>query len=211
MSPKMSRTDRRAWKQARTLAELGELTARWLEGDIASQPGYMPNCGPDPETAELIPTLAKLNRAGYVTECSQPGLAPTLGYDGRLWSQRAAVSGFADDATLAQIRAAVERTGQLVLIAHRTLPRWRGCWRAWRLPSTGMAVTAAERGHRVHTAFGARMSLGDVEGCFDELGREGFAAVRAAHQVTVIDPVWGRVEYLWPVLDAVMADLGGVV
>ncbi len=43
MNPKMSRTDRRAWKQARTLAELGELTARWLEGDIASQPGYMPN------------------------------------------------------------------------------------------------------------------------------------------------------------------------
>jgi len=43
---RMSRCDRRAWEQARTLLELGELVARWLEGDIASQPGYMPDCGP---------------------------------------------------------------------------------------------------------------------------------------------------------------------
>lgn len=198
---RMSRADRRAWEQARTLTELGELTARWLEGDIASQPAYMSNCGPDPETAELIPTLAKLNRAGYVTECSQPGLPPTEGYDGRLWSQRAAVSGFADDATAARILAAVGGTG-LVLIAHETPPRRR--WRPRRRPIMGMAVTAAEHGHRVHTHFGARMSLGDLRSCFGDLGREGFAAVRAAHQVTVIDPVWGRDEYLWSVLDAVV-------
>ena len=200
---RMSRPDRRAWKQARTLAELGELTARWLEGDIASQPGYEPNCGPDPETTELIPSLARLNRAGYVTDCSQPGLPPTEGYDGRLWSQRAAVSGFADNVTLAQIRAAVERTGQLVLITHRAPSRWSGCWLPWRLPDTGMAVTAAGRGHRVHTEFGARMSLSALEGCFADLGREGFATVRDAHQVTVIDPVWGRDEYLWSALGAV--------
>ena len=201
---RMSRADRRAWEQARTLAELGELTVRWLEGDIASQPGYMPNCGPDPETAGLIPTLARLNRAGYVTVGSQPGMAPTEGYDGRLWSQRAAVSGFADDATGARILTAVERTGQLVLIAHNTPPKRR--WWPRRRPSMGMAVTAAGHGHRVHTHFGARMSLGDVEGCFGGLGRDGFAAVRDAHQVTVIDPVWGRDEYLWHVLDAVTVD-----
>ena len=197
----MNRADRRAWEQARTLTELGELTARWLEGDIASQPGYKPNCGPARETIELIPTLAKLNRAGYVTVGSQPGLPPTEGYDGRIWSQRAAVSGFADDATWDRIRIAVERTRQLVLIAHHTPPRWQ-----WRLPSSGMAVTAAGHGHRVSTEFGGRMSLGDLEGCFAELGRGGFATVRDAHQVTVIDPVWGRAEYLWSVLDAAVAD-----
>jgi len=194
----MNRNDRRAWKQARTLTELGELTARWLEGDIASQPGYRPNCGPDPETTELIPTLATCNRAGYVTVGSQPGLAPTEGYDGRIWTQRAAVSGFADDATLAQIRAAVEGT-ELVLITYCNPSRWGQSSRLWRVPIAGMAVTAA--GYRVSTEFGARMSLGDLEGCFAELGREGFAAVRAARQVTVIDPVWGRNDVLWPVLD----------
>jgi len=157
-------------------------------------------CGPDPETTELIPTLARLNRAGYVTDCSQPGLPPTEGYDGRLWSQRAAVSGFADDATAARILAAVEGTG-LVIIAHETPPRRR--WWPGRRPNPGMAVTAAEHGHRVHTHFGGRMSLGDIKSCFADLGREGFAAIRDALQVTVIDPVWGRDEYLWSVLNVV--------
>ena len=204
---RMSRADRREWEQACTLAELGELTARWLEGDIASQPGCMSNLGPDSETTELIPTLAACNRAGYVTVDSQPGEAPGLGYDGRLWSQRAAVSGFADDATAARILTAVEGTGQLVIIAHDTPPERR--WWPWRRPSTGMAVTAAEDGHRVSTELGGRMSLGDLEDCFAELGQDCFAAVRDALQVTVIDPVWGRNDVLWSALDAV-ADLSGV-
>ncbi len=68
----MSAADRRAWEAARTLDDLGELTARWLEGTIASQPGYEPGCGPDPETAALIPVVARCNRAGYVTCGSQP-------------------------------------------------------------------------------------------------------------------------------------------
>jgi len=199
---RMSRADRREWEQARTLTELGELTARWLEGDIASQPGYRPNCGPARETTELIPTLAKLNRAGYVTRLgSQPGLPPTEGYDGRLWSQRAAVSGFADDATTARILTAVDGTG-LRLIGHDT-PLRRRLWPRWRRPgNTAVDVTTA--GGRVTNDSGARMSLGDLESCFAELGQEGFAAVRDAIQVTVIDPVWGRDEYLWSVLSAVV-------
>ena len=79
----MSTADRQAWEAARTLADLGELTAQWLEGAIASQPAYTPGCGPDPETAPLIPVLACCNRAGYVTNGSQPGEAGT-GYDGAL-------------------------------------------------------------------------------------------------------------------------------
>ena len=38
--------------------------------------------------------------------------------------------------------------------------------------------------------------------------REGFAAVRDALQVTVIDPAWGRDEYLWSVLHAVVDPSG---
>ena len=204
----MNRADRRAWKQARTLTELGELAARWLEGDIASQPGYRPNCGPARETAGLIPTLARLNRAGYYTVGSQPGLAPTEGHDGRVWTQRAAVTGFADDDTWDRIRTAVERARQLVLIAHRTPPRGRVWTRPRRLRGAGMAITTA--GDRVHTQFGARMSLGDIEGYLWELGQEGFAAVRGALQVTVIDPVWGRDDVLWSVLNTVVGDRIGV-
>ena len=51
----MNRSDRKLWAQTRTLADLGELTAQWLEGRIASVPGY---CGsPADETASLAPVL----------------------------------------------------------------------------------------------------------------------------------------------------------
>ena len=69
----MRRTDRKRWASARTPADVGELTAQWLEGRIASQPGYAPGCGPDPETADLTGVLAACNRAGFITDTSQPG------------------------------------------------------------------------------------------------------------------------------------------
>ena len=43
MSRDTGESDLAAWRSARTLADLGELTARWLEGTVASVPGY---CGP---------------------------------------------------------------------------------------------------------------------------------------------------------------------
>jgi hypothetical protein len=64
------------------LADLGELTAQWLEGTIASVPTVWPGCGPDEEATELIPVLAARNRAGYVTTVSRAGEGPAPGYDG---------------------------------------------------------------------------------------------------------------------------------
>jgi hypothetical protein len=54
--------------------DLGGLMARWLEGRTSYEPGYLA-AGPDAETASLVPVLAQLNRAGYVTDFSQPGIA----------------------------------------------------------------------------------------------------------------------------------------
>lgn len=45
--------DLTAWRQARSLPELGELTALWLEGAITSQPGYAPGYGPDQAAADM--------------------------------------------------------------------------------------------------------------------------------------------------------------
>ncbi len=72
----MDPEDAARWRAARTLADLGELTAQWLEGKIASIPAVVPGCGPGEETAELIPVLAACNRAGYVTTVSRPGEEP---------------------------------------------------------------------------------------------------------------------------------------
>lgn len=69
------------WEQATTLHDLARLTADWLEGS----PGEHPNGydRPDDETESLIPTLARVNRAGFLTVNSQPGHEPKVGHDGR--------------------------------------------------------------------------------------------------------------------------------
>ena len=143
----MSTADRQAWEAARTLADLGELTAQWLEGAIASQPAYTPGCGPDPETAPLIPVLACCNRAGYVTNGSQPGEAGT-GYDGAWWEQRAAVEGFASPAVAERIWEAAEagradrdrpRARHAAAVAHPLRPGGARHPRGRRAPAPGSA------------------------------------------------------------------------
>lgn len=102
-------SDRQLWEAARTLADLGVLTARWLEGNIHWLPLYSSD-GPDPETTPLIEPLAEMNRLGLWTDQSQPG---ELG-DG--WAQRANVGGYADEATANALAAGLLDT-DLLLIA----------------------------------------------------------------------------------------------
>jgi len=183
----MSTADRRAWDSAWTLADLGELTARWLEGHLASQPAYAPGTGPAPETGPLVPVLARINRAGYLTCCSQPGEAGT-GYDGAWWEQRAAVQGFTCPAVAERIWEAAEAAG-LTVIAHApaTLPRWRIRY--------DRAVPVTRREARPCTWFGAQLSRRHLRDGWTGYGichPDAVTALCAAWQVTVIDPGWDR-------------------
>jgi hypothetical protein len=195
----VNRADRATWRAARTLADLGELTARWLEGEIRSQPGYADpapgeDWGPDPETRALVPVLAAANRAGFVTSGSQPGVSD-LGYDGAWWSQRAAVEGFASDVTLARLRA-VALAASLIVIAHR--PRR---WRTTRCD----AVCVTRRAGRDVTGFGVCLSRRHLRDSWVGYGvchPNAVAALCQAWQVTLVDPLWGRDSVLWPVLRA---------
>ncbi len=192
----MSRADRKRWASTRSLADVGEVMALWLEGEVKSWPGYAPGCGPDEETTELIPTLAALNRAGLVTISSQPGLPPTRGWDGRDWQQRAAVKGFAVGSTLYELHGVAEDAG-LRVIRHRTRRRWFGSFRGGR---SAVPVTATGDVGRVATAFGAELDAAVVEFIFEGIGDAAMNEVLDAWQVTVIDPVWGRNDVLWPTL-----------
>jgi uncharacterized protein DUF6919 len=184
----VNRAGRKLWASARTLADLGELTAQWLEGRIASVPGY---CGgPAGETSELIPVLAAVNRAGFVTDCSQPGGS------GPGWEQRAAVSGFADPGARARLWEATEG-----------LPLMRLGGRATRLRVNYRAALAVTRdGRGVVTRFGAnlpRCHLSDSWTGYGTCGREAVEAVCDAWQITLIDHAWGREDSpLWPALAA---------
>ncbi|SRR6266568_756696 len=192
----MNRADRKTWAAARTLADLGELTAQWLEGRIASVPGY---CGtPADETIPLVPVLARLNRAGFVTDTSQPGeIEP--GYE-----QRAAVQGYADQYLASRLVLAAHDAGLMtVLFSPAELPRWRYRY--------GRSVTVTRVGGRRFTGFGVqipRRHIRDAHLGYGVCDREATAAIEAAWQVTLADPEWGREALLWDVLDAALAGNG---
>ena len=189
----VTRSDLAAWQSARTHADLGELTARWLEGTIASVPGY---CGPPAgETEELIPVLAKLNRAGFVTTGSQPAFDGP-GYDGAHWRQRAAVEGFAGPELASALLAAASGAGLTdVLHDPATLSRWRYDY------DRDVTVTTRD-GYEV-TGFGVQLPRRHIRDSWIGYGichRDAVDALCSAWQVTVIDRQWGRADLLWDVL-----------
>jgi hypothetical protein len=181
------------WAEAVTFADLAELTAQWLEGTLAFHPGGYDI--PDPETTELCPALATMNRAGFLTDVSQPGEV-AVGYDGAGWQQRAAVQGYVADEGVLRSLALTARVYGLLFVLNDPRERDRQD-----------PVVVTTRAGRPYTKFGVwlprdhtRMSYGTW------CRREVVAAVNAAYQVTVIDPRWGRNDVLWLVLAGLRRD-----
>lgn len=201
LGDRMTRGDADRWWQARTLGDLGELTALWLEGKIASQPPYAANYGPDEETTHLVPVLAAANRAGYLTHQSQPGVPPEAGYDGETWCQRAAVCGYASEELARRIDDACTAAGMIV---HVHSPRRRN-GRDWTPVTTRAGQTVTGFGRRIPLrGSGIRFLYGGT--CHPD----AVNAIADAHQVTVIDPEWGRDDWLWPALTVAVGALYSV-
>lgn len=197
-------TDQDRWRQAATLKGLGELTALWLEGAIQCNPGYSAS-GPDSETEELVPVLAAINRAGFVTINSQPG------EDGAGYRQRATVCGFCEEPTAMRIYRGLVETDLLVL-AYPPGPEDNGMRQVpvtiWtdedgpgheyqELCPNGVLINTWTAGH-VPSEHIADM-YGQV------LDSRAIAALEDAWQVEVVDTRWGRNDLLWPELSAVFA------
>lgn len=176
------------WKSARTVADLGQAMALWLEGRIPTWPGYG-DTRPDDETRHLIPTLAAACRAGYVTTNSQPGEQPTRGYDGRMWRQRAAVEGWiADPRLLDRIRSHARGTG-ITVIANRPGER----------SHPGIPCTEADG--EIRTGFGwspghRKLIASEWPGA----GRHAIRELRNATHLVLVDTEWGRDNRLWPLI-----------
>lgn len=207
-TPWMSRRDCRLWQSANSVADLGELLARWLEGDLKSWPGYETGCGPDPETRRLIPTLVALNRAGYLTTNSQPGLMGP-GFDGAWWSQRAAVTGhIADRALLGQLLLAAADHALLTVVTGGQEQYW---------PES---IPVTTRNSETVTDFGAHLGRRDLRCVWPQLGErvfaptinaDAFTAVEQAWQVTIVAPDFGASgERMWPVLATALEEVRDV-
>jgi hypothetical protein len=186
----MTRTDRRLWKTTESLADLGNLTARWLEGDIASQPGYQPNYGPDDETLPLIGTLAACNRGGYLTSGSQPGTDPET-VDGLHWHQRAAVEGYAIDPSLiGRLVGAAEAAGLDIVLTDDLDTEEAG------------AVVTLLNG-QPYTRFGAHLAPRDLRSIWQGIGETAMSDIFAATRITLATKEWGTEagHDLWAFLD----------
>lgn len=181
-------THQELWQYARTLADLGTLTADWLEGGNSFLPAYLPGqdgkIRPADETASLISHLVRANRNGFVTTSSQPGVALADGC-----GQRASVNGFCTEDTAERIQDACLGTD---LIAIATPPAWEN--------PTRIAVSI--RDAKPCTWAGAVASVVDIGVYYGEDCPRAVASLFLAWQVTILDPAWGRAGLLWERLDA---------
>jgi hypothetical protein len=189
-------TDWEPWENAWTLADLGEVTARWLEGRVDAHPGY--GGDPDDETTELVPVLAAINRAGFVTDSSQPGETGADGPYGAWW-QRAAVDGFCDAEAFFALADLAHAAGLEVRV--RAMPPRRRIrlpfWQLRREPGIPVSWSA---GCGVMTDFGTPMLWEDICTSFWVCSDGALERLAEAWQVTLVDPCWGRNDRLWPVL-----------
>jgi hypothetical protein len=188
--PWTPRAHRARWAKARTLTDLGGLTADWLEGTLRHHPGY-PGAGLDPETAALLPFLARLNRAGLVTANSQPGHSPTAGWDGAVYTQRAAVDGWTTDRTLLRVLIKTALGHDFHIVIHGPTPTPRTDY-------TRIPVTC--RNGQPTTWFGDPYRPHDLAAVWSGIAPDALTALRSAVHVTLADTTWGPSTRLWTTL-----------
>ena len=166
-----------SWGTAKSLKDLGELTARWLDGAEIEHPVYAGG-GPDPETLPLIPDLVELNRSVFVTDCSQPGQPMTNGS-----GQRAVVEGFCREDVARQV-AALGLWTDLIVLAFP--PGFK----------VARSIPITIDNYQPYT-WGGRHDSGEFESYRRACGAEAVEELRSSWMVHVIDPQWGRDRYLW--------------
>ncbi len=165
----------RRWRAAQTFEDLCELTALWIEDQVP----FHPYCALEEESDALRPTLAEFNRRGLMTTFSQPGEPGRIGDQ-----QRAVVEGRAKE-EVAKALYALGLAADLLALVYE--PRVAG---GYQVPISTWAC-------HPHTWAGA--ALGDelLEHFEDACSSAAFADLCSAWQVVMIDPVWGREQYLW--------------
>lgn len=183
MAPDPDDNDRSPWRVARSFDDLAELTARFIEGDLAHFPGWLA-ADTDEETDEIAEDLAAINRLGFMTLASQPGRAPHKGFGGHTFAQRAFVAGFAS-AAAARALDALSAEPELVITSCPT-DQTGGC----KLP-------VGRRGDEM-TAWAGHAAGPEELAIFAEvLAPEALRTLERARYVSIIDPHWGNRELLW--------------
>ncbi len=167
------------WPAARSLRDLADATVDFLEGKLQETPSHMGP--PDSESASLIPMLVRMNRSGFMTTSSQPGLIAVP--EGS--AQRAYVEGFCNEETAYKIQTALLYE-ELVVITF-----------APDCESDSSIAVTIDDGQPF--TFLGRWSVEEFN--FYRNGNPRLdMALDAALCLQVFDPVWGRNDRLWDTL-----------
>jgi hypothetical protein len=170
------------WRDARTIADLGQNMAGWLEGRVPSWPGYDGPFGQEEDNGarHLIPVLAAANRSGFVTTCSQPATD-----NGRGDRQRAWVEGIVHDRNPILGRLlGLERQGFTVI---------RGARTPYLVLTEEDGQPFTTLGYRVNRDWKAREWQGVGRHALRELRQHGTT-------LNIVDMSWGRDDRLWAAL-----------
>jgi hypothetical protein len=173
------------WRDAKTLADLGELTARWIEGSLSYHPCNYGSI--DRETFPLQQRLAEYNRSGLLTTFSQPGES----LDDEGYGQRACLEGYAQENLAKRIAAAGLYSDLLILIFP---PGQSG---GYQIP-----ITVAE--FHPFTWCGGCWGEDEIDCFATVISLEAIEALNQAWKVIVFDMQWGRDSYLWEYVSAVI-------
>ncbi len=164
------------WEAARSFRDLCELSARFIDGTSP----YFPTYGAptvDDETAPLVPYLAALNRAGFLTTNSQPG------EDSPEWKQRAFVDGYA----LEHVARRVARMSLYTDLHVVTVPPGL---------SAGFHTPVILRDFMPH-GWSCFSRSGEAEMIAEYCGPLAARELLSAWSVSVVDLSWGRTDHLW--------------
>lgn len=175
------------WRRAADFGQLCRLAAAFLEGELEHFPGWMGD-STDPETDEVLPALVGLTRAGVLPLASQLGHPRQRGHDGRSWSRRAFLNGFA---TPRAERAGAARAAAAGLV-----------WRSFAAAEVGAArEIVGLRGGEAFLWAGQAAGGLELEIFQGEIPAGTHAELARLRYFSTLDPVWGRARRLFEVLD----------
>lgn len=158
------------WTRPLSLEGLAQLTAEWLEGSVEGGP-WNGGSSPDWETTPLVQYLSAINRLGYLTEFSQPGVPG---------SQRASVAGFCERSQ-GECLASLSLSSDLVVVSE-----YPGVEAIYEVPIT------QDQG-RTFTILAGRPILDPSCGFHPQT----LSALSNCLYVSIVDPCWGRNDLLW--------------
>lgn len=170
------------WHAVTTWEQYGDTMARWILGEFPYCPRYGADTV-DEETREDVQPLAAINRGGFVTDCSQPGVLEEL------WKQRAFVTGVCSEEVANRVRRSLVDSPLVVL---------------WFNPDrTGdsQIVVSVDHEGRENTWLGVGgYAARDLAEDAHDFG-PGIALLHVgAWELHVFDPEWGRNDRLLPAL-----------